>query len=188
MNVPRRSLAGFTAAGYEKGRSGAWQIGWLLVSGLLTSRWWCPLPVRLAVLRAFGAEIGSGVVIRHNVRIHWPWKLVVGDNSWIGEDVWILNLEPVSIGSDVCISQGVLLCTGSHDRNSPTFEFDNAPISVGDGSWIAARATVLRGVTIGDDCMIGATTLIVKNLQDGLAVLAPVLPATAALGLQARSS
>jgi len=169
----RRRLAGFTGAGYSKGRSVMWQAGWLLASGLLTTRWWCPLGLRLAVLRLFGATLGSGVLIRHNVRIHWPWKLTVGDNSWIGEDVWILNLEPVRIGADVCISQGVMLCTGSHDRESPTFEFDNAPISVGDGSWVAARATILRGAVIGADCIVGATALVVSDVADGSIVYAP---------------
>lgn len=174
MRPHRRRLAGFTGAGYSKGRNVIWQAGWMLASGLLTTRWWCPLRLRLAVLRLFGATVGSGVLIRHNVRIHWPWKLSVGDNSWIGEDVWILNLEPVRIGADVCISQGVLLCTGSHDRRSPTFEFDNAPISIGDGSWIAARATVLRGSTIGEDCIVGATALVVADVVDGSNVHAPV--------------
>ncbi|GAA2064434.1 hypothetical protein GCM10009722_27270 [Williamsia deligens] len=65
------------------------------------------------ILRAFGASIGHGVVFRHNVRVHWPWRLTIGDNSWIGEGAWILNLERVHIGDDVCISQDVLLCTGS---------------------------------------------------------------------------
>ena len=114
----RRDLSGFTGAGYDKGRNVVWQAAWMLVSGVLTTRWWCPLTLRIAVLRAFGATIGRGVLIRHNVKIHWPWKLTVGDNSWIGEEAWILNLEPVTIGSDTCISQAVLLCTGSHDRRS----------------------------------------------------------------------
>ncbi|CAN5418024.1 hypothetical protein BH10ACT10_BH10ACT10_01760 [soil metagenome] len=127
-------------------------------------RWWMPAVGRVAILRAFGADIGEGVLVRHRVRIHWPWKLSVGNNSWIGEGVWILNLEPVSIGADVCISQDVLLCTGSHDRRSPTFEFDNGPISIGSRSWIAARATVLRGVTIGEDVTIGASTLVRKDV------------------------
>ena len=174
MRPNRRRLAGFTGAGYDKGRNVIWQAGWMLASGLLTTRWWCPLRLRLAVLRLFGATVGTGVLIRHNVRIHWPWKLSVGDDSWIGEDVWILNLEPVRIGVDVCISQGVLLCTGSHDRRSPTFEFDNAPISIGDGSWIAARATVLRGTAIGEDCIVGATALVVADVADGSIVHAPV--------------
>lgn len=174
MTSPRRQLSGFTGAGYDKGRNVLWQVGWMLASGALTTRWWCPLRLRLAVLRAFGASIGSGVLIRHNVRIHWPWKLTVGDNSWIGEEAWILNLEPVSIGSNVCVSQGVLLCTGSHDRRSPTFEFDNASISIGNGAWIAARTTILRGVRIGDDCTVGTTALVVRDVAAGSTVHAPI--------------
>ena len=173
IDVDRRDLAGFTGTGYDKGRSGVVQVLWLFVSGILTTRWWCPMGLRLAVLRMFGATIGQGVVVRHRVRIHWPWKLTVGDHSWIGEDVWILNLEPVRIGSNVCVSQGVLLCTGSHDRRSPTFEYDNAPIVVDDGAWVAARATVLRGVTVGADATVGACALVTRDVPVGATVLAP---------------
>lgn len=169
----RRSLAGFTGAGYDKGRGPAWQIAWLLASGVLVTRWWCPSRLRVAVLRAFGAEIGAGVLVRHRVRVHWPWKLTVGDSCWIGEDAWLLNLEPIVLGHDVCVSQGAFLCTGSHDRRSPTFEFDNAPITVDDGAWIAARATVLRGVTVGRDAVVGAAALVTKDVPPGAVVLAP---------------
>ncbi len=168
-----RRLAGFTGAGYDKGRNRAWQVAWLAASGLVTTRWWCPLSLRLLILRRFGATIATGVLIRHNVKIHWPWKLAVGADSWIGEETWILNLEPVSIGRDVCISQGVLLCTGSHDRRSPTFEFDNAPITIGDGSWVAARATVLRGVNIGARAVVGACAMVTGDVEPGAVVLAP---------------
>jgi putative colanic acid biosynthesis acetyltransferase WcaF len=127
--------------------------------------------LRTTILRWFGATIAPGVLIRHEVKIHWPWKLTVGEHSWIGEGSWILNLEPVTIGSNSCISQGVLLCTGSHDRNSPTFEFDNAAIWIGDSVWVAARATVLRGVTIHDGATIGATALVSRDVPAGATVL-----------------
>lgn len=122
----------------------------------------------------FGATIGQGTNIRHRVRIHWPWKLTVGDGSWIGEGTWILNLEPVTIGSDVCVSQDVFLCTGSHLRSSPTFEYDNAPIVIEDGAWVAARAVVLRGSRIGADSVVGATALISGVVPAGAVFLAPV--------------
>ncbi|OBA86171.1 acetyltransferase [Mycobacteriaceae bacterium 1482268.1] len=169
----RRSLAGFTGSGYDKGRGLMTQIAWYAISDLLVTRWWCPARLRTLVLRAFGAQIGKGTLIRHRVRLHWPWKLAVGTNSWIGEGTWILNLEQVTIGDDVCISQDVLLCTGSHDRRSPTFEFDNAPICVGDGAWIATRATVLRGVVIGDDAVVGATALVTSDVPAGALVHGP---------------
>lgn len=167
-----RRLADFSGAGYDKGRPLGVQVLWLATSGL-TMQWWCPAAVRVRVLRAFGANIAAGVLIRHRVRIHWPWKLTVGRDSWIGEGTWILNLEPVRIGSNVCVSQDVLLCTGSHDRRSSTFEFDNAPIDIEDGAWIAARATVLRGVTIGQGAVVGATALVPADVLPWTTVLAP---------------
>ncbi|MGV9800982.1 DapH/DapD/GlmU-related protein [Mycobacterium sp. NPDC003449] len=146
------------------------QLLWLLTRGALM-QWWCPNAVRIGVLRLFGADIAAGVIIRHRVKIHWPWKLTIGRNSWIGEEAWILNLEPVTIGSNTCISQNAFLCTGSHDRRSATFEFDNAPVVIGDSVWVAARATVLRGVRIGDGATIGATTVVSDDVPDGATVL-----------------
>jgi putative colanic acid biosynthesis acetyltransferase WcaF len=169
----RFALSEFTGAGYDKGRSVIVQVAWLLVGKSVLSQWWCPNSIRIRALRLFGAKIGKGVLIRHDVTIHWPWKLAVGDNSWVGENVWILNLEPVRIGSDTCISQDALLCTGSHDRHSPSFEFDNGPIVIGDCVWVAARATVLRNVTIGDNATVGATALVANDVPEGATVLAP---------------
>lgn len=163
----RFSLGGFTGADYRRGRALPIQILWMLASRGLTMRWWCPNLLRLLVLRGFGAQIGTGTLIRHDVKIHWPWKLRVGANTWIGEGAWILNLEPVVIGSNTCISQEVLICTGSHDRFSPTFEFDNGPIVIGDGVWIATRATVLRGVTVSDGATIGAATVVARDVPAG---------------------
>ncbi|WP_211336658.1 DapH/DapD/GlmU-related protein [Luteococcus japonicus] len=106
--------------------------------------------------------------------MHWPWKLVVGENCWIGVGAWLLNLEPITIGDDVCVSQGALLCTGSHDANDPAFEFDNGPIVLQDGSWVATRATVLRGVTVGTDAIVGATALVAKDVPAGARIVAPL--------------
>lgn len=160
----RFTLAGFRGDGYDRGRPVPLQVLWLATSGLLIGRWWLPNRARVALLRAFGAKIGEGTLIRHDVKIHWPWKLDIGSHTWIGERVWILNLEQVTIGSNTCVSQDVLLCTGSHDRRSPTFEFDNAPIFIGDHVWVATRATVLRGVRIGDGATVGATALVKRDV------------------------
>lgn len=169
----RMDLQGFQGYGYDKGRSKVVQAAWLFSQGVLLQRWWCPAKVRIAVLRAFGANIAEGVLIRHRVRIHWPWKLTVGEGSWIGEGVWLLNLEPITIGSNTCLSQDVFICTGSHKFDDPTFEFDNAPIDIGNRTWLAAQSTVLRGVTIGDDVVVGAKALVFKDLPDGAKLLAP---------------
>lgn len=169
----RFALGEFTGAGYEIGRPVVIQVLWLLVSRSFLMAWWCPIRVRSAILRMFGAKIGPGTRIRHDVKIHWPWKLEIGRDTWVGEGAWILNLENVTIGSNTCVSQGALLCTGSHDRHSPSFEFDNAPIAIGDGVWIAARATVLCGVTVADGATIGATALVTGDVPAGATILAP---------------
>lgn len=178
-----RNLGGFMGAGYDKGRGSVAQASWLVVDRLLFRRVWCPASARAKILRLFGASIGSEVLIRHDVQIHWPWKLTIGDNSWLGAGSWLLNLEPITIGSNVCISQGAFLCTGSHDRHSPTFEFDNGPIVISDGVWIAARATVLRGVTVGAGSVVGAGALVTKDVPAAATVLAPspvlILPTSA---------
>lgn len=173
QNGTQRNLRGFQGAGYERGRSVLWQAAWLVVSSAVFSRWWCPASLRVTILRLFGARVGSRVLIRHRVTIHWPWKLTVGSDTWIGEGVWILNLEPVTIGANVCVSQAALLCTGSHDHRSPTFEFDNSPIVIEDGAWIATRATLLRGVTVGKGAIVGATALVTKDVPAAAIVLAP---------------
>ena len=143
----------------------------MFVSGAVFMRWWCPARVRVAILRAFGATIGEDVLIRHRVRIHWPWKLTVGDATWIGEGAWLLNLEPITIGSNVCISQEAFLCTGSHDRRSPTFEFDNAPIHVDNAAWVAARAIVLRGTHIGAGALVSAGVTVHDHVEPGRVVI-----------------
>jgi len=86
---------------------------------------------------------------------------------------YLLNLEPIEIGQDVCISQQTFLCTGSHDASDVAFEYDNAPIRVEDGAWVAARATILRGVTVGRDAIVGATALVTQDVPPGATVLAP---------------
>jgi putative colanic acid biosynthesis acetyltransferase WcaF len=167
MTLPDRSLNAFTGSGYDKGRAVLWQALWFACQTLIFGKWWCPAALRPRLLRAFGADIGDRVFIRHHVRVLWPWKLTIGDDCWIGEGAWLLNLEPITLGHDVCVSQEVFLCTGSHDRHSPSFEYDNGPITVGDSAWIGARATVLRGVTVGPRAVVAACARITKDVPAG---------------------
>lgn len=154
-----RRLQTFTGAGYDKGRSILWQAAWFAVMNLVFSSWWLPARLRPGILRAFGARVGARVLIRHRVRVLWPWKLTIGDDCWIGEGAWLLNLEPIHIHHDVCVSQEAFLCTGSHRHRDPAFEFDNAPVTVHAGAWIGARATVLRGSTGAAGEVVAAGTV-----------------------------
>ncbi|WP_251067409.1 WcaF family extracellular polysaccharide biosynthesis acetyltransferase [Streptomyces sp. ISL-36] len=161
-----RNLPAFTLAGYDKGRGKLVQALWFAVMNTVFMAWFCPARLRVALLRAFGATIGDGVLVRHRVRILWPWKLTVGDHTWIGEGAWLLNLEPITLGAHVCVSQEALLCAGSHDHRAADFRYRNAPITVEDGAWIAARATVLAGVTVGRHAVVAAGTTLHKDLPE----------------------
>lgn len=121
--------------------------------------------LKVALLRWFGARLGQGVVVKPAVNIKFPWKLEVGDHSWIGEAVWIDNLSDVVIGSHVTLSQGCLLLTGSHDHTKRSFDFLSSPIVVEDGTWIGAKAVVAGGVTCGSHCILGVNSVAERNLE-----------------------
>lgn len=108
------------------------------------------LPSRLkaAILRAFGARVGRGVVIKPRVSIKSPWFLELGDHVWIGEGVWIDNHTTVQIGSNACVSQGAFIFTGNHDWSDPKFFFFCRPVEVGDGAWITAFQVVRPGTVV----------------------------------------
>jgi putative colanic acid biosynthesis acetyltransferase WcaF len=84
------------------------------------------------LLRIFGAKIGKKVLIRSSVKITYPWKLVIGDNTWIGEDCYIYNLENIHIGSNVSIAHRNFFNTGGHDYNKATFDIFAKPIKIED--------------------------------------------------------
>lgn len=162
-----RRLADFDRRGYDKGRSVPVQALWHAVQHLVFVKWWLPPRLRPPILRAFGARIGQRVLIRHGVVIQWPWKVEVGDDVWIGERAWFITLEPIRIGNDVCISQGAVLCSGSHRHDDPRFRYDNAPVEIQDGAWVAIGATVLRGVTIGPGALVPAGSVARTDVPAG---------------------
>ena len=127
--------------------------------------------VKARLLRLFGARIGRGLVIKPHVRIKYPWRLAVGDHCWIGEGVWIDNLADVTLGSHVCLSQGAYLCTGSHDHRRRTFDLITRPIRVEDGAWVAARTTLLPGVTVGANALVAGGSVVVKDVEAGAIVV-----------------
>ena len=141
---------------FQVGRSRVVQLAWFMF-GLPLLR--CTLlpssNLRIKLLRLFGAKIGDGAVIKPGVRVKFPWKLTLGNHCWIGEDCWIDNLAPVSLGNNVCLSQASYLCTGSHDWRDRAFALITRSIEIQDGAWIAARASVAPGSLIGEHAVIG---------------------------------
>ena len=150
--------------GLDRGRPFFVEALWYLCKCFL---FLTPLPVPSAlkcfVLRLFGAKVGKGVVIKPQVKILFPWKLSVGDYTWIGEEVFILNFEPVTIGSHCCISQRAFLCGGNHDYRDPEMPYRNGRIVVEDGAWVGAQAFVAQGVHIGSEAVITAGSVVTKD-------------------------
>lgn len=155
----------FTPGGFDRGASRATESAWLALGGVLVASRLPGSGWRARLLRAFGAQIGTGVVLKPGVRVKFPWRLSVGDHAWIGEDAWIDNLAQVSIGSNACISQGAYLCTGSHDWSSPTFDLIVKPITIGDAAWVAAKSTVGPGVTVGEGAVLGLGSTTSKDID-----------------------
>jgi len=128
----------------------------------------CPFafsPLKVMVLRFFGASIGNGVVIKPQVKITFPWKLTVGHRVWLGEECWLLNLGQIVIGNDVCVSQRAFLCTGSHNYKSPRFDLIVKPITVEDGAWLGAGCWVGPGVVVGSHAVLTAGSVAGKTLD-----------------------
>jgi putative colanic acid biosynthesis acetyltransferase WcaF len=122
--------------------------------------------LRVRVLRLFGARIGDGVIMRPRLRVKFPWKLSVGERSWIGEGVWIHNQDRIEIGSDVVVSQESFLTTGTHAFRSD-MALETSPVVIEDGVWITTRCMVLAGSRIGSSALILPNTVVHGEVPAG---------------------
>jgi putative colanic acid biosynthesis acetyltransferase WcaF len=160
------ALKTFSTKNYDKGKGKLIQLIWIFFNALfLKNSWFIFMGFKVFLLRFFGAKIGHGIVIKNNVNIKFPWKLVVGNDVWIGEGVWIDNLDNVTIGNDVCISQGALLLTGNHDYKSSSFDYKNQPIFIGNGVWIGAKSVVCPGVICENESILTVGSVATKSLE-----------------------
>ena len=122
---------------------------------------------RRFLLRCFGAKVGKGVILRPSVHIQFPWKVTIGDYTWIGDDVVLYSLGEIKIGNNVVVSQKSYLCTGSHNYQSVAFDIFNVPIVLEDECWLATDVYVAPGVTIGKGTVVGARSSVFKSLPAG---------------------
>lgn len=118
-----------------------------------------------ALLRLFGAKVGIGVVIHPGVNIKFPWKLSIGNHSWIGQRVWLDNLDTLTIGHHVVISQGAMIIQGSHDYKKIDYPTYSKPVVLEDGSWIGAGAIVTLGVTAHSHAVLAVGSVATKNME-----------------------
>ena len=155
--------------GLERGRSISIEIIWYIVKRIffLSSIPW-PNSIKVFLLRVFGARVGRGSVIKPRINIHFPWKLELGDYVWLGEEVFILNFEPIRVGSHVCISQRSFLGGGNHDYRDLSFKYRNGPINIKDGAWIGAQTFIGPNVTISRYSVVTAGSIVTRDLPEGM--------------------
>jgi len=139
---------------------------WYFVNGLFFINPLNPFSgLKKALLRLFGAKMGTGVVLKPGINIKYPWKLEIGDHAWIGEKAWIDNLGLVRIGKNACLSQGAMLLTGNHDYTSPGFDLMVRDIILEEGVWIGAWAIVCPGTTCGSHAVLSAGSVATGALE-----------------------
>ncbi|MDJ0598726.1 MAG: hormogonium polysaccharide biosynthesis acetyltransferase HpsU [Crocosphaera sp.] len=162
---PWVDLRQYDQSWYDRGRPGWYVLLWWLVQSIAF-----PLSLHNAngfrcwLLRRFGANIGKRVIIRPTVRFTYPWKVSIGDYSWVGDDVVFYSLESIKIGSQTVISQKCYLCTGSHDFRDQAFNLVVKPITIGNGVWVATDCFVAPGVYIASNAVIGARSSVFKDI------------------------
>ena len=120
--------------------------------------------VLVFLLKLFGAKIGKHVRIKPYIYIHYPWRLSIGDNSWLAE-CRIENLAKVTIGKNVCVSQNAMLLTGNHDYKTINFDLITKAIVLEDGVWIGARAIVCPGIIAGSHSILTVGSIATKDLE-----------------------
>ena len=120
---------------------------------------------RRFVLRAFGADVGTGVNVYPSATVYFPWNLTVGDWSAIGENAMIYNLGPITIGEQVTVSQNAHLCAGPHDHTDPTMPLLKPPIVVEDQVWICADAFVGPDITVGEGAVVAARAVAIRDVD-----------------------
>ena len=119
---------------------------------------------RRFLLRLFGAKIGKNVIIRSTVRTTYPWKVSIGDYSWIGDDVVLYSLGEIEIGKNVVVSQKSYLCTGSHDYLKEAFPIFAKKINIEDECWLATDVFVAPGIIIKKGTVVGARSSVYNDL------------------------
>jgi putative colanic acid biosynthesis acetyltransferase WcaF len=162
----RTDLSKYDNSWYKPGGSSLKRTLWYFVNVLFFINPLNPLSsLKVFFLRLFGAKVGKNVVIKPSVNIKYPWRLSIGNNTWIGEKVWIDNLDHVTIGSNCCISQDAMLLCGNHHFGKVTFDLSTKPIMIEDGVWIGARSVVVGGVVCESHSVLMACSLAASNLK-----------------------
>lgn len=164
--TPKVNLSYYNNDWYNPGAGAVKRTLWYFVNCLFFLNPLIPFnALKVSLLRIFGARVGKGVVIKPSVNIKYPWYLTIADHVWIGEEVWIDNLTHVQIGSNVTLSQGAMLLTGSHDYRKSTFDLLIGGITLEEGAWVGAKAVVCPNTICGSHSVLAAGSVATSNLE-----------------------
>jgi putative colanic acid biosynthesis acetyltransferase WcaF len=144
----------------------AWvvQLWWIVQSTLFRGSPQVLYGWRRFLLRLFGCSLGKDVLVRPTAKITYPWKVSIGDYSWIGHDVTLYSLGEIRIGANVVVSQGSYLCAATHDMQTVSFDIYDRPICIEDEAWIAADVFIAPGLCIGRGAVVGARSTVLHDL------------------------
>lgn len=163
--MEQTDLSKYNNSWYNPGANWFVRAVWYCINACIINSW-CPfIGLKIFLLRMFGATIGKNVVIKPCVNIKYPWNISIGDNSWIGEKVWLDSLGRIVIGRNVCVSQRAILICGNHNYKIKTFDLMVADIYLEDGVWIGAGAIVCGGVKCENHAVLTAGSVATNNLD-----------------------
>jgi putative colanic acid biosynthesis acetyltransferase WcaF len=152
-----------------RGRPGWYiQLWWLVQSLLFKTSPQFMYGWRRWLLKIFGAKIGKDVRLRPSMHVQFPWKVSIGDYSWIGDEVVLYSLGEIEIGQNVVISQRSYICTGSHDYKAESFSIYAQKIILEDECWLATDVYVAPNVRIGRGTVVGARSSVFHDLAPGI--------------------
>lgn len=144
------------------------QLWWIVQGSIFRASPQFLYGFRSNLLRIFGAKIGKNVLIRPTAKITYPWKVTIGDNSWVGDNVNLYSLGEIRIGSNTVISQNSYICAGDHDYQDLCFPIRARDVVIGNGCWLATDTYVAPGVVIGDCAVVGARSSVFSNIPEGM--------------------
>ncbi len=144
------------------------QLWWLVQAWLIRPSPQFMYGWRRFWLRLFGASVGKNVLIRPTARVTYPWKIKIGDYSWIGDFAELYSLGPIEIGSHAVVSQHCYICAATHDHTKPDFPLLAKPVRIEDQAWIAAGCFIAPGITIGKGAIVGAHSVVLKDIPGAM--------------------
>jgi putative colanic acid biosynthesis acetyltransferase WcaF len=146
----------------QKVRMLLWALSWLAMCR------WTPKPLnawRLMWLKIHGAAIHGRPFVHQRARIAIPWNLTLHDRACLGDRAVAYSLGEIEIMSDATVAQEAYLCTGTHEFSNPARPLQTSKILIGKSAFVGARAFVMPGVTIGEKAIVGACSVVTKDVN-----------------------